>query len=830
MIKKYQLRQALLVISFLPLLAQAVIPDIRFRRLDTRDGLSNSQVNCILRDSRGFVWLPTPFGLCRYDGYRFRTFYSFEQDTTTIRSNRVTSVMEAFDGRLWLDHGFNYAVYDPITEQVERWPTKSLEAYGITGGAEHLYIDPVTKRFYVKSWDKGYFIYDPETKKLINMAFGYHDNEFPKEFGIMSYTRSKEGILLVSNLGELMCIDDQRGKVLWRDDYVRRSLHDTYNDYWLYYDKDGITWVITHSTGTYIYVPQDKRWYTSLTELMRAKGFQDVPDNIIVWEVRYDQKGYLWVATDHLGVLLLDFKNKEWRQFTNVKGDETTLPDITAKHLYEDQLGRMWVATYKNGVAMSADAMSNFSSLELGDINAITEDRDGHYWLGLNSGGILKVNPETMEIEERYDKHSMGAQNDVIVGSYTAKDGTLWFGTWEGGLIRYRNGQWDNYTASTPGSAFQTNNIWGITEDYWGNIWAGVLGGGAVRIDKRTGAQRSWTTKNSKIKTDWTNSIGRTANGWIIVGNSEYCTMINPQTMKLINMPLPHDEKSYTISSATTQALMDGRGLIWQGSASGVNVFDCRTKQSTLLDMKSGFYGNSVVALTEDDRGTIWAVTDHGVSNITPKQEDDVWTFAVRSYNDRDGLQPGPFNQRAVYYTRSGMLLVGGQDGLDVINTRKLAGISKEEKPVFSGLMIYDEFIEPGHEYDGHVVLEKALFDCEELDLKSNENHFTIQMASADGGVKNGTRFIYRLEGYNDTWVKTESVNPNISYMGLPSGSYTLCVRMFKDDGTMGEHESRLVITIGTPWYRAWWIWPIYLLLAAGLLWMLFVKKRKHAE
>ena len=430
-----KLRQTLLLLTLLPLISMAVIPDIKFRRLDTRDGLSNSQVNCILRDSRGFVWLPTPFGLCRYDGYRFRTFYSYEQDTTTIRSNRVNAVMEAFDGRLWLDHGFNYAVYDPITETVERWPTKSLAEYGMTGGAEHLFIDPVTKRFYVKSWDNGYYIYDPHAKKLVNMGFGYKDNEFPKEFGIMCYARTKEGILLVSNLGELMCIDDVKGKVLWREDYVRRSLNDTYNDYWLYYDKDGITWVITHSTGTYIYVPQDKRWYTSLTELMRAKGFENVPDDIIVWEVRYDQKGYLWVATDHLGVLLLDFKNKEWRQFTNVKGDETTLPDITAKHLYEDQLGRMWVATYKNGVAMSADAMSNFSSLMLGDINAITEDRDGHYWLGLNSGGILKVNPESFEVEERYYKQDIGAQNDVIVGSYTAKDGSLWFGTWEGGLI-----------------------------------------------------------------------------------------------------------------------------------------------------------------------------------------------------------------------------------------------------------------------------------------------------------------------------------------------------------------------------------------------------------
>ena len=290
-------------------------------------------------------------------------------------------------------------------------------------------------------------------------------------------------------------------------------------------------------------------------------------------------------------------------------------------------------------------------------------------------------------------------------------------------------------------------------------------------------------------------------------------------------MPLPHDEKSYTISSSTTQALMDHRGLIWQGSASGVNVFDCRTKQSTLLDMKSGFYGNSVVALTEDDRGTIWAVTDHGFSNITPQQTDGVWTFAVRSFNDSDGLQPGPFNQRAVYYSKRGLLLIGGQDGLDVINTRKLAAESKEEKPVFSGLVIYDQLVEAGHEYEGHVLLEKALFDSETLYLKPHENHFTIQMASDDGGVKNATRFIYHLKGYNDTWVKTDPLNPNINYMGLPSGSYTLCVRMFKDDGTMGEYESRLDIIIGTPWYRSWWAFLIYLLLAAFVVWKLFGRK-----
>ena len=54
--------------------------------------------------------------------------------------------------------------------------------------------------------------------------------------------------------------------------------------------------------------------------------------------------------------------------------------------------------------------------------------------------------------------------------------------------------------------------------------------------------------------------------------------------------------------------------------------------------------------------------------------------------------------------------------------------------------------------------------------------------------------------------------------MSLPPGSYTLCVRMLKDDGTMGEVESRLDIHIGSPWYSSWWAWCCYGLLAALLL------------
>ncbi len=815
----------------LPFVAMAVIPDVKFRRIDTRDGLSNSQVNSVLRDSRGHVWLATQFGLCRYDGYRIKPFYSFERDTLTLRSNRIDEIQEDFEGKLWLDHGMNYSVYDPVTEKVNRTPSFWLAKQGIKGGVESMHIDS-KKNFWIKTYDNGFFFYDPHRKYVKQIPFGYGPLDFSKDFGVSAYAETKEGMVLVSMMGELMCVDGEHGKVLWKQDFVKKSLN-AYNDYWVYVDKDGIIWVITHSVGTYIYVPQEKRWYTNLTDLMRSRGFVDVPENVVVWEVRYDQKGLLWVATDHLGIMLLDFKNKEWRQFTNIKGDETSLSDITAKHLYQDQLGRMWICTYKNGVAMSADAMTNFNSIAFGDINGICEDKEGYYWLGLNSGGILKVDPVTLEVVERFTKHEIGSASDVIVGNYTASDGTLWFGTWEGGLLRYKNGQWKVYTVTTPGSAFKTNNIWGITEDYWGNIWVGVLGGGVVRIDKKTGRQRSFTEENSNIKTVWTNSIARASNGWILAGNSEYCSIINPKTMKVLNLAKPHDDNTFTISSATTQAVMDSHGLMWQASPSGVSVFDRKTGQMQLLDMKAGFYGSNVVALAEDDRHTMWVVTDHGISNvIAQKDEDDGhWTFAVRSYNDRDGLQPGPFNQRAICFTRTGYLLVGGQDGLDIINIRRLHESDNTEKPVFSGLVLFNEEVEVGAEYNGRVILEKALDIERAITLKSSENQFTIQMGSDNGGAKNHTRFVYRLRGFNDKWIKTTASNSDITYMGLPAGHYTLCVRMLKDDGTMGETESQLDITIRGPWYTSWWAMLLWLILIALIGWYAwtFYKRRKQA-
>ena len=45
-----------LIIVLLLTLPMAMVADYLFKTLDARDGLTSSQINCIIKDSRGYVW------------------------------------------------------------------------------------------------------------------------------------------------------------------------------------------------------------------------------------------------------------------------------------------------------------------------------------------------------------------------------------------------------------------------------------------------------------------------------------------------------------------------------------------------------------------------------------------------------------------------------------------------------------------------------------------------------------------------------------------------------------------------------------------------------
>ena len=177
------------------------MPDAKFRRLDTRDGLSNSQVNCVYRDSRGFVWMGTAYGLNRYDGYRFKTFYANMRDTTTLRDSYISKIFEAYDGKLWLQLGMNYCIYDPVTESFERNVNRELAKFGIEGGVERLYIDS-RKNYWVKLYDDGLYYYNPFSKRLHKFELGYGPQELRPDYGISNFADHGSSVVFATYDGE----------------------------------------------------------------------------------------------------------------------------------------------------------------------------------------------------------------------------------------------------------------------------------------------------------------------------------------------------------------------------------------------------------------------------------------------------------------------------------------------------------------------------------------------------------------------------------------------------------------------------------------------------
>ena len=284
-------------------------PDVKFKRLDTRNGLSNSQVNCILKDSKGFVWIGTKYGLNRYDGYRFRVFHSNTKDTTALIYDNVDNLYEDADGYIWVQQETRYCVYDPKTERFSQNLTPWLEKAGIPGNAEKVFIDH-DKNLWVKVWGGDVHYYNPHTGFKTQFPLGKGQYGIVGNVGISSFATYGKSTVAVTNQGHLVCFNAEQKRVSWVSKHVAVATRAANKDYDIYIDSQGNYW--TFGAGRcFIYVQKLKRWFDSLPDMLRSCGFTGLHDDVIVWDVLEDADGNVMVATDHNGLYLIDNNKRE---------------------------------------------------------------------------------------------------------------------------------------------------------------------------------------------------------------------------------------------------------------------------------------------------------------------------------------------------------------------------------------------------------------------------------------------------------------------------------------------------------------------------------------
>lgn len=94
---------------------------LRFEHLGFEDGLSHINVNTILQDSIGYIWIGTMDGLNKYDGYTF-TKYKFDPlDSSSLSQNFIYTLWEDKQGSIWMGTFEGLCKFDRYTEKFTRY-------------------------------------------------------------------------------------------------------------------------------------------------------------------------------------------------------------------------------------------------------------------------------------------------------------------------------------------------------------------------------------------------------------------------------------------------------------------------------------------------------------------------------------------------------------------------------------------------------------------------------------------------------------------------------------------------------------------------------------
>lgn len=212
--------------------------------------------------------------------------------------------------------------------------------------------------------------------------------------------------------------------------------------------------------------------------------------------------GSLLVGTKNSGLICIDNSNIE-SCILNVESEIISI--------YEDSKKNVWIGTFNDGLFRidKKGIITQFSQnnndvkyiISSNYVRAICEDDNGNIWIGTIQG-LDFINTKTSVINHYglSGKEHTGLSNLSVWIIMKDNQGTIWFGTYYGGLDYY-NPITDVFRYYDLGlrSGNSYPIISKIIEDKSGQLWIGTEGNGLVMFDKQTEHYQVYTKENSNI-------------------------------------------------------------------------------------------------------------------------------------------------------------------------------------------------------------------------------------------------------------------------------------------------------------------------------------------
>jgi signal transduction histidine kinase/ligand-binding sensor domain-containing protein/DNA-binding response OmpR family regulator len=810
-------------------------PGLYFKKIDNKQGLSQNGVLAIFQDRDGYMWFGTHYGLNRYDGFTFKTFYRGDS-YNDLCGNTIQSVLQDSVGNIWIATIEGISVYNPVTEtfyNLNKYSQKEsifkhtilsmklIDSYILVSSNDGLW----------KFNPGGSLFTDKIARRICSTIDNYKLQSGLKLESIKVFQKDKQDNYLLTANNHVIISKIVDDKLLVIDEIILDNkpdleitiiYKDNFSNFWAGTANHGI-YQINESKGKYsamkVYPQKTNTSFTRITDIMQ------------------DEKNKLWITSRSDGVIVIPKENLEKNIFFPVILNELEIPSKRIRSIYKSRDNTLWLGSLGSGIFFHNTSGIKFKNYQISNqlihssssslynySRSISKDSYQRLWFGTLFEGLYIYDTEKQKIiKYLLNNLSIFSLYEIDKNHYLAgtSDG-LYLITYDKENVRAEKQLLDNLPQGVVFSiCHKSNKYWiGTSKSLMSFILTDqfkasqvVAYEDALLVDNKSQNTIRCVKFDKKQNCIW---IGTEMNGLV---KAELDAKDDVSKFISINQMY----KDVAISKYISDIYLDSSYNYWVGTRNGLIHFQMigsgKISGIDTYTTKNGLPTNMIQSIQSDRNANLWLGTNRGLVRFHKV------THEIINYDINDGIQDYEFAEHASYVDSSGVMYFGGINGVSEFSPHSMGHDNFIEPVVIQDLFINGISINN----------KRGLNDSNKLLLPYSENNLKFLFIVFNYVNPSKCKYAYMLEGYDKDWVNASSDQRMAEYANLPKGNYNFKVKASNEDGVWNTSYSSLPFEIQPSF---WQTIPAFLLYS-GILFGLIVlvssitKKRvqkKHAE
>ncbi len=750
--------------------------------------IANLNIKAFCQDSLGYMWIATPRGLNRYNGYEFLQYFHDPLDSNSISNYYVRALFLDSSKRLWVGTTTGIDRFNYETNCFEHFPKVKNRP-------------PCDTRSFFEDHQKNIWAVTTPGAVIVDTVNGQLLPQKSLEQKYINLFWEDNSHRLWMGLNEKKGLAVQRDKENW--DYL--SLPGERGVMCMYQDQQGIWWLGTNE-GLVIFDPVLQE-FKDLPVVIKNNPLLNHTQINFIKEIG---PLLLLIGTDSQGIFQYDIPSQ--RLMHNGQNQQPAFNSTQMLSCYIDRDQNVWLGSFDKGFKVWNSCLAYFNSDQhLSDlfkdkfVTQIAEDRHRNLWVSTRYDGLFCYNTTTGKLTAYNTRNSnlFPSDESLIESVYVDSHNRIWICQTDHIIVA---------KVSAEGhlqKLFVKNDLKWVSfmkEDSSGNLWLCSYQG-LYRIKMDDPSLIPELIYSGKVT-----NVCLLTSGDILF--SSFCDGIYLlDSVKIESKQLfTSSEDSKRINQQCISLCEDSHHRIWIGSyGAGLLCVSPDYKQFRIFDKKNGLPSNDILRIEEGKYGDMWISTSYGLSKLRMADT----TFI--NYYSSDGTLGNQYHEKAGIKLSDGRIFFAGNHGLTFFHP--MIDIPSKLPPTvcLTDFKILNQSVKPS---EGSV-LTKSLPFVRQITLNHRQTVISIDYTGIDFLFPNKLTYAYMLEGFDKDWNYVGN-HRRATYSNLTPGEYIFKVKVSNGEGIEGTAPATLKIRVKpAPWFS----WPAlitYFWVVVLVIYMLF--------